>query len=468
MTGVQVLAVIILVAAAAPVGMVEPQHAHGPATHNQPKLVSNQTGHNPTRLAAAAKTKGLPKDVFPDQLARVPLVKREDLNEAGKKAYDSLDADDYREEVGLWSGAGIKLHVPGLSEDSTNRFLRKTALRDMEYGLATLVVSRELNSQVMWTAHEPPAIKRGVSLEAIDAVKFGKPITGLREREAAIIQFGRELYRNDKVSAETFARAEKEFGRQGVVLLTTIMAYRTGTPLLFRAFDQQLNPELKPLLAMDNGSRPKRAAPTGQAALPPTGAALPKDVYPDSYCRVPLAKREDLTTDGERKIYDALDAVAREGRVGLRGPAGIKFHVPGLADVSEGNSFFRKTELGGKEYELVILVMAREMNAQVVWTAHEPEALEKGVSQQAVDIVKFRKPIKNLPEREAALIQFGRELLQQDKVSSSTYARAEKIFGRQGMVILTSMFAQRIGTALFARAFDQHLNPTKPALLPVP
>jgi 4-carboxymuconolactone decarboxylase len=193
---------------------------------------------------------------------------------------------------------------------------------------------------------------------------------------------------------------------------------------------------------------------------------LPKDVDPESLSRIPLVKREDLT-DAEKKSYDALDDVDKKGGVGLRGPANISLHYPGL---SEGgtNSFMRKSPLGGKEYELTILVIAREFNAQVMWTAHEPEAIEHGVSKAAVDVVKFRKPVTGLDEREATIIQFGRELFQKDKVSSDTFVHAKKVFGEKNLVLLTGMFVQRIGTALYSRAFDQSLNPTWKPLLPIP
>lgn len=198
-----------------------------------------------------------------------------------------------------------------------------------------------------------------------------------------------------------------------------------------------------------------------------SAAALPKDVFLDSFSRVPLAKRDTLN-DAEKKSYDALDAVDAEGRVGLRGPAGIKFHSPGLSAAERTNEFLRKTPLGGKEYELATLAVAREMNNQVMWTAHEPEAIEKGVSRDAVDAVKFRKDPGKLPERDVIIIQFVREIFQKDKVSSDTFARATRVFGTQGLVNLTAIIAYRSQNAIWGRAFDQHLNPKFKPLLPIP
>ena len=117
---------------------------------------------------------------------------------------------------------------------------------------------------------------------------------------------------------------------------------------------------------------------------------------------------------------------------------------------------------------MATLVIAREHNNQVMWTAHEPEALEKGVSKEVIDVVKFRKPAAGLTEREATIIQFTREIFQKDKVSSDTFAKAEKVFGRKGLVNLTAIIAYRSQNMVWGRAYDQHLNPKFKPLLPIP
>jgi 4-carboxymuconolactone decarboxylase len=209
-----------------------------------------QEGPKESRVTAAAKAKGLPKDIYPDQLARVPLVNRDALSDGDKKIYDGLDGENYASEVGIWSPAGIRLNAAnmGALDSSTNQYLRKSALGGSEYEIATLIVAREMNCQVIWTAHEPQALKRGVSREAIDTIKYRKPTAGLSEREATIIQLGREIFEKDQVSSETYAHSEKVLGRENLVILTMIIGYRTGGAQTAKVFDQRLNPNLKPLL----------------------------------------------------------------------------------------------------------------------------------------------------------------------------------------------------------------------------
>src|SRR5882672_7466176 len=164
------------------------------------RLIAQEAPNN-GRLVAAAKATGLAKDIFPDQLARVPMVKRDQLTDDDKKIYDAFEAQDYSKDIGIWATDGLVLNAPGLGgvEYAMNGYLRKTSLGNAEYELATLVVAREMNCQLIWTTHEPQALKRGVSKEAIDVVKYRKPVAGLGEREAILIQLGREIFQKDLV-----------------------------------------------------------------------------------------------------------------------------------------------------------------------------------------------------------------------------------------------------------------------------
>jgi 4-carboxymuconolactone decarboxylase len=53
----------------------------------------------------------------------------------------------------------------------------------------------------------------------------GRRPVGMTEDEEAVYDFSIELHRNKRVSDATYARAEKRFGKQGVVDLTGVNAY---------------------------------------------------------------------------------------------------------------------------------------------------------------------------------------------------------------------------------------------------
>jgi 4-carboxymuconolactone decarboxylase len=114
------------------------------------------------------------------------------------------------------------------------------------------VTARELDNQFEWTAHEPAALAEGLDASIIEVVKRRKPVARLGKQlgraEAAIIAFGRELFRNRKLSAGTFARAIGLFGRRGVLELAALMGNYAMTAVVLDAVDQQLHPGQKPLL----------------------------------------------------------------------------------------------------------------------------------------------------------------------------------------------------------------------------
>jgi 4-carboxymuconolactone decarboxylase len=213
-------------------------------------LLAAQGASGPGAKATDEYTAALPKDVYPDSGNRLPLIKRQDLSEQDRKVFD-LVAGDTRSLVGLRGPGGIRLYSPRLSEAAFrgNEYLRfENGLDRRLSELAILVTARELDQQFEWTAHEPAGLKAGLEQSTIDVVKYRKALTGLGEKEAAIIQLGREAVGKRKVSPETFARTLKEFGKEGVVNLVSLMGQYSATSILLNTFDQQLPPGQKPLL----------------------------------------------------------------------------------------------------------------------------------------------------------------------------------------------------------------------------
>ena len=155
---------------------------------------------------------------------------------------------------------------------------------------------------------------------------------------------------------------------------------------------------------------------------------------------------------------------------GLQGPYGIWLHSPKLGEsLLAGNQYLRfQTDLGRRLTELAILVTSRELDNQFEWTAHEPVAVQDGLEQTIIDVVKYRRDVAGLGEKESVIIRFGRELFQQKKVSSPTYAQAVRLFGTPGVVNLSALMANYAMIAMMLNAFDQQLRPGWKPLLPMP
>lgn len=192
-------------------------------------------------------------------------------------------------------------------------------------------------------------------------------------------------------------------------------------------------------------------------------ASLPGDIDPVSRSRAPLVNREDLEEAGKR-AYDAAGANNRS-IARLRGPAGIRLHSPRSRELE----YLRyETELGRRLTELAILVAAREMDQQFEWTLHEQEALREGLEAKIIDLIRFRRPVEGLSDKEAAIVLVGRELFQTHRLSPEVFAQAHALFGTRTLVDLVCLMGNYAGTALLLTAFDQQLPEDMEPGLPIP
>ncbi|HZP33540.1 MAG TPA: carboxymuconolactone decarboxylase family protein [Candidatus Acidoferrales bacterium] len=194
-------------------------------------------------------------------------------------------------------------------------------------------------------------------------------------------------------------------------------------------------------------------------------AALPKDIYPETGNRFPAVNRDSLD-DAAKKIYDAGGNAAAVNY----GPQRLRLYTGGAEVFSSGlNDFLRrKSGLEPQVVELSILAAVREMDGEFEWTAHEPAALKAGVSPQVIDIVKYRKPLTGISEKEAAIIELGREAVGKHKVSSQTFARAHTILGDRDLMNVVCLMGDYVSTAVLLNTFDQHVRPNEKPLLPIP
>jgi 4-carboxymuconolactone decarboxylase len=188
-------------------------------------------------------------------------------------------------------------------------------------------------------------------------------------------------------------------------------------------------------------------------------ASLPKDVYPDSRSRIPLAKREELDEAG-KKVYDDRVSPTTTSLAGLQGPGGLRLHGSPEGSVGGG--------LGRRLQELARLVVAREMDQVFEWTVHEPVALREGLDPKIIDVIRHRKALDGVPEKEASIIQLGREIFQKHKVSPDTFARTLKQLGKRDLIDLTTLMGDYTRTAILLHTVDVHLPYDRPPLLPVP
>ncbi|MDB5569575.1 MAG: carboxymuconolactone decarboxylase [Hyphomicrobiales bacterium] len=195
---------------------------------------------------------------------------------------------------------------------------------------------------------------------------------------------------------------------------------------------------------------------------------LPSDIDPDSRCRLPLPRREDLDEAG-RAIFDGYTDPKGGTIRGLKGPGGIQLHSPRLSQANRPVNKYLRFESGltEREREVAILITAREADSRFEWAAHEPEALRVGVPNEVVEAIKHRKPLEGLADEDSVIIQLGREAFGKRKVSSETYARALQRFGAPKLVNLVALMGNYASTAALLTVFDMQIDEGTTALLPI-
>jgi 4-carboxymuconolactone decarboxylase len=188
-------------------------------------------------------------------------------------------------------------------------------------------------------------------------------------------------------------------------------------------------------------------------------ASLPDDVYPESGSRLPIVDRNILDDEG-KAFYDSRRAPGSPSRGGIRGPGSVRLH--GSPGGLENSLVDKRTQ------ELARLVVSREFNQPFEWTLHEPVALEYGLEPEIIDVIRYRRSLDGVPEREASIIQWGRELFQNDHVSSETFARLIRNISYRDLIDLCAFMGAYVNTAILLNTIDAHLPYDREPLLPMP
>ena len=198
----------------------------------------------------ASQESRMPSDIDPQSGFRLPLPRREDLDEAGKQTYDRA-ATPGANIAGLQGPAAVQLYSTRTTAhlQAINRYLRfEAGFSPRIREIAILTTAREMDSQFEWVAHEPEALKEGVPQSTIDVIKYRRSTEGVDPTDALIIELGRQLWRDHKVKSETFAKLKTIFGPNKLVELVMLMGNYAGTAALLTAVDMQLHTGKKPLL----------------------------------------------------------------------------------------------------------------------------------------------------------------------------------------------------------------------------
>jgi 4-carboxymuconolactone decarboxylase len=285
--------------------------------------------------------------------------------------------------------------------------------------LAILTAARAHDQPYEWSLHEMEALAVALDPGIIDVVRHRRPTAGLPEKAAAIIELGRETFERHAVGSATYARALGALGTTNLVDVVSLMANYAATATRLTAFNQHMPPGWKQTL--------------------PLPFTQPTDIHPDSRSRLPYIKAQAGATPGA--LYSR--GLAPEGT----GPGQINRHGSGMKLLEAG--------VGRRTMALAVLVTSHEHHHAYHWARSEAAARKEGVEATLVEAVRQSRSLTGLADKDAAVVQFGRELFRNHTVTPETYQRALKAFGERNLVDLVDLMARTVNDLTLLTAFDQ-------------
>jgi 4-carboxymuconolactone decarboxylase len=190
----------------------------------------------------------LPADLDLESRARLPYLKKSDLDAKGQKIFDTLPGagkDDILR--GPLAFAAYNPAVAQALHDLHDAAVPGGTLDAHTRELAILVACRETSYNLEWNAHEAIGLKAGLDAKLIDVVRSNRPLTGLNEKDATVIRFGRQMFHDKKVDSATFSKAVEFWSKRGAMDMVSVMTTYAVSGYFAIAVDER-SPEGKPEL----------------------------------------------------------------------------------------------------------------------------------------------------------------------------------------------------------------------------
>jgi len=189
-------------------------------------------------------------------------------------------------------------------------------------------------------------------------------------------------------------------------------------------------------------------------------AKLPADLDAQSRARLPYLKSSEVDAKGKRVV----DVFGKGGTVS--GPLAFATYNPavGQALLDLHDAAVTGGTLDAHARELAILVACRATNYNLEWNGHEASGVRAGIDAKVIDVVRNNSPLTGVNEKDAAVIRFGRQLFNDKKVDSATFAKVVELWGKRGAMDMVAVMNTYAVSGFFAIAVDEHAAEGKAAL----
>ena len=180
----------------------------------------------------------------------------------------------------------------------------------------------------------------------------------------------------------------------------------------------------------------------------------------------------DTLDDAQRELWDNITTGSRGnpdrehgGLAGddgaLIGPFNALFLSPGVGDAVQklGAAIRYQTSLPADLLEVAICTMGGHWRANFEFWAHARLAKNAGVSEGAIDAIRDGERPFFGDDRQQAVYQFGRELIENQRVSEETYELLKGMIGESGVFEVASVMGYYALVSIGLNTFNVGMPP---------
>jgi 4-carboxymuconolactone decarboxylase len=186
-----------------------------------------------------------------NQAPRLKPLTESEMSEAQLKAVREFTSG-LRGQFNPWGPNAALLRSPELMEraQKVGEYLRyKSSIPARLNEFAILITARQWTAQTEWHAHHPLALKAGLDPAVAADLAQGRRPAGMKEDEAIVYQFCKEIHDNKEVGDATYRAVVEKFGERGVMDLIGLTGYYTMLAMVLNVTRQPLPDGAKPPLA---------------------------------------------------------------------------------------------------------------------------------------------------------------------------------------------------------------------------
>jgi 4-carboxymuconolactone decarboxylase len=180
---------------------------------------------------------------------RMPPIAADRLTDAQKKAIEEFKAARSADISGPFVPLLRSPEVMSRARAMGDYLRFRSSLPPRLSEFVILLTARRWTQQYEWHAHQPLALKAGLSNAIVDAIAEGRRPAQMAGDEEAVYALIEELHRNQSVTDTTYAQAIAAVGEQGVIDAVAIAGQYTMLAMVLNTARTPLPEGAKPGLA---------------------------------------------------------------------------------------------------------------------------------------------------------------------------------------------------------------------------